>query len=350
MTDPAPTLRKTPLSVLVTGVHRRLGPELILRLLERDDVDRVLAADQGPCPVPLHGLDPERFAYVPADLRKRRAVDNLFLAEFVREHRLDTVVHLAFQGNPLGYDVQGHELNIHATRHLLDGSLRHGVTKFIFLSSDAVYKLGPRTDFRVREDAELNLDPDAHPILRDTLDAEFLCRAKMDSATCEVMVIRPSGVFGGGVISGINLLFESDPPLLPVGFDPMINPTNKDRLVCDLILAIFLHGKGVFNAAGPRTGPISEFLRERGIAFRRVPGPLLRPLNKVQRMAGKTRYHAGFNPGRLYYSLVLDDGRFTERFRRHAPLVFRDPAAPCRAVLADVAMAEPAATDAASGQ
>ncbi len=329
-------LRPTPLSVLVTGVHRRLGPEFVTRLLERDDVARVLAADQGPCPVALHGLDPTRFSYVPADLRKRRAVDNLFLAEFVREDPIDTVVHLAFQGNPLGYDLKGHEFNIHATRHLLDASLRHRVGKFIFLSSDAVYKLGPRTDYRVREDAELNLDPKAHPILRDTLDAEFLCRAKMDSATCEVMVLRPSGVFGGGVISGINLLFESDPPLLPVGFDPMINPTNKDRLVCDLLLAAFLHGKGVYNVAGPRVGPISEFLAERRIPLRRVPGPLLRPLNKLQRALGKTRYHAGFNPGRLYYSLVLDDSRFTAAFRRKAARVFPDPNAPCRAVLADV--------------
>ena len=86
--------------------------------------------------------------------------------------------------------------------------------------------------------------PAVHPILRDTIDAEFICRAKMDDLETEIMVLRPSGVFGGGVISGLNLLFESNPPVLPVGFDPMINPTTKEHLSRDLMLALNLHGKG----------------------------------------------------------------------------------------------------------
>jgi hypothetical protein len=31
-----------------------------------------------------------------------------------------------------------------------------------------------------------------------------------------------------------------------------------------------------------------------------------------------TRYHAGFHPKRLYYSLVLDDSKFERMFRAHA--------------------------------
>jgi hypothetical protein len=132
------------------------------------------------------------------------------------------------------------------------------------------------------------------------------------------MVIRPSGVFGGGVISGINLLFESSPPVLPVGFDPMINPTTKEQLSRDLMLAIFLRGKGVFNVAGHTVGPLSKFLAERGIKPVRVPGPLLRAANRFQRALGMTRFHAGFHPKRLYYSLVLEDAKFERRFRAHA--------------------------------
>ena len=319
---PAPgTLREGTRRIFIAGARRRVAVHLIERMLATPDVEAILAVDRGACPPALLGCDPERFVYASADLSRRRQVDNLFLLDRFRDQPFDTVLHLAFAGNPHGYDFASHEFNVNTAQHLLDASLRHDVTKYIFLSSDAVYRIGPRGDYKVREDAELNLDPKAHPILRDTLDAEFICRAKMDFPGCEVMVIRPSGVFGGGVISGMNLLFESNPPVLPVGFDPMINPTTKEQLGHDLLLATFLRGKGVYNVAGKTVGPLSKFLEERGIRARRVPGPALQAVNRLQRMLGMTRYHAGFHPKRLYYSLVLDDSKFERVFRAHADKV-----------------------------
>jgi nucleoside-diphosphate-sugar epimerase len=315
------TLREGPRRVFVAGARRRVAVHLIERLLAESSVDSVLAVDRGACPPALLGADPDRFMYVSADLSRRRQVDNLFLLDRFRERPLDTVVHLAFQGNPHGYSARNHEFNVNSAKHLLEASLRHGVGKYIFMSSDAVYKIGPRGDYKVREDSELNLDQKNHPILRDTIDAEFICRAKMDDLDCEVIVLRPSGVFGGGVISGINLLFESNPPVLPVGFDPMVNPTTKERLARDLMLAIFLHGKGVYNVAGVTVGPLSKFMEERGIKPMRVPGPALRAVNRAQRLLGMTRFHAGFHPHRLFYSLVLDDSRFEKIFRAHADRV-----------------------------
>jgi len=320
-------LREGRRRVLVAGAHRLVAVHLIEQLLADPNVEAVLAVTRGACPPSLLGADPERFHFVSADLSKRRQVDNLFLLDRFRDGPFDTVVHLAFQGDPTGYTQRNHEFNVNSTKHMLEASLRHLVGKYIFLSSDAVYRIGARGDYKVREDAELNLDPSVHPILRDTIDAEFICRAKMDDLETEVMVLRPSGVFGGGVVSGINLLFESNPPMLPVGFDPMINPTTKEHLSRDLLLALNLHGKGVYNVAGRTVGPLSKFLEERGIVPVRVPGPALKMLNRAQRALGKTRYHAGFNPRRLYYSLVLDDARFEKIFRTHAarvPIVSED--------------------------
>ncbi len=311
------TLREGRRRVLVAGARRRVAVHLVERLLADPNVEAVLAVDRGACPPSLLGADPDRFLYVSADLSRRRQVDNLFLLDRFRDAPLDTVVHLAFQGDPKGYSQRNHEFNVNAAKHMLEGSLRHSVGKYIFLSSDAVYRIGPRGDYKVREDSELNLDPNVHPILRDTIDAEFICRAKMDDLESEVMVLRPSGVFGGGVISGINLLFESNPPVLPVGFDPMVNPTTKERLSRDLMLAINLHGKGVYNVAGVTVGPLSKFLEERGLQPMRVPGPALKLLNRAQRILGMTRYHANFHPRRLFYSLVLDDARFEKIFRNN---------------------------------
>ena len=321
-TPPEPgSLRPGPRRILVTGAHRRTAGTLLRTLLDSPHVDFVLGVSEAPCPPALLGYDPERFNYVSADLSRRRQVDNLFLLEQSRERPIDTVVHLAFQGNPKGYGFERHEFNVNSARHLLDATLRHEVAKFVMLSSDAVYRVGPRMDYKVKEDAELNLDPDVHPIVRDTVDAEFICRAKMDHPATEVIVLRPAGVLGGGVVSGLNLLFESEPPLLPIGFDPMINPMSKERLSRDLLLAIMLHGKGVYNVAGEEAGPMSRFLEARGIRAKRLPAAALLPAIRVQRMLGKTRYHPEFHPNRLQYSLVLDDSRFARIFRANAPRI-----------------------------
>ena len=311
-------VRRGPRRILIAGARRKIAVELIARLLEDREVEKILAVSEGACPPALLGHDPSRFVHHSASLNRRRQVDNLFLLEEFRDGPLDTVVHLAFSGNQKGYDVKRHEYNVDAARHLLDASLRHGIGKYVFLSSDAVYLVGPRGDYKVGEDAELNLHPDAPPAVRDILDAEFLCRAKMDHPGCEVMVLRPAGVIGGGVASGLNLLFESNPPLLPIGFDPMINPTSKARLARDIQLAVLMHGKGVFNIAGPEAGPLSRFFETRGIHPLRVPGPLLLRANRLQRALGQSRYHAEYQPKRLFYSLVLDDSRFDQGFRTPA--------------------------------
>lgn len=317
--DSAPLLRSGQRRILIAGAQRKIAVELIARLLEDRSVEKILAVALGPCPPGLLGHDRDRFIFHQSDLSRRRQVDNLFLFEEFRERPIDTVVHLAFAGNPKGYDVRRHEYNVNAARHLLDAALRHQVGKYVFLSSDAVYAVGPRGDYKVGEDAELNLDPRAPATVRDIIDAEFLCRAKMDHPSCEVMVLRPAGVIGGGVMSGLNLLFESNPPVLPIGFDPMINPTTKERLARDIQLALMLRGKGVYNVAGPSAGPLSRFLEARGVTPMRVPGPLLRSTNRLQRLVGQTRYHAEYQPKRLFYSLVLDDGRFDASFRVHEP-------------------------------
>ena len=109
------TLREGPRRVLVAGAHRLVAISLIEHLLADPNVDAVLAVARGACPPSLLGADPERFHFVSADLSKRRQVDNLFLFDRFREKPLDTVVHMAFQGDPTGYTQRNHEFNVNAT-------------------------------------------------------------------------------------------------------------------------------------------------------------------------------------------------------------------------------------------
>ncbi|TPV95304.1 MAG: NAD-dependent epimerase/dehydratase family protein [Myxococcales bacterium FL481] len=300
--------------VLVTGLERRIAAAVIDHLLEHAGVELILGVSRGSCPPWLVGHDPARFVHTTADLRRRRDVENLFLLELVRERSIDSVIHLALEGDPLGYDLERHRFNVASTRQTLAVARANGVGKYVFLSSDAVYVVGPRTDAKVNEDSELNLAPGTHPVVRDMIDAEFLCRAKMDDPDCEIVVLRHSGVIGGGVVSGINLLLESDPPVLPVGFDPLMNPCSVQELAVAVARATLRHGKGVYNVAGATTATLSSLLDAHGVRPRRVPGFALRAINRTQRFLGQTRYHAEYHPGRLHYGLVLDDARFHHVF------------------------------------
>ena len=111
----------------MSGVHRKVAGTFVQRLMEDPDVELVVGVSHGTCPPPLLDLDPSRFLMTTADLSRRDQVENLFLLDRLQDAPLDTVVHLAFQGNPRGYSVRRHEFNVNSTRWLLDGCLRRGV-------------------------------------------------------------------------------------------------------------------------------------------------------------------------------------------------------------------------------
>lgn len=319
-------LREAPQRVLVTGAHRRMAHALIEALLEDTRVAMVVAVDRGPCPVELLGRDPERFAYASVDLAKRRQVEHALLHEAVEGVGFSTVVHLCAESGSAGGAHRVHAHNVDATRYLLEGSVQHRVGKFVFVSSDSVYRLGPRADASVAEDAELDLSADAHPRVRDTIDAEFLCRAKMDQPDMEVCVLRPSGLIGDGLDSGLSQLLAGDPIYAPVGFDPLVQPLPLATFVRDVLLAILLRGGGVFNVGSPRVVSLSVLAQEQGRRVVRVPGAVIPLVYAAARRFGTTPFDVRVRPKRLFHSLVLDDRKFSARFRAHGELVFAEPA------------------------
>ncbi|MFO0634332.1 MAG: hypothetical protein U0168_15915 [Nannocystaceae bacterium] len=312
------TLREGPRRVFVAGARRRVAVHVIERLLAAPEVDLVLGVDRGACPPALLGCDPERFIFASADLRASAARSTTCSCSIACASARSTPS-CTWRSRATPRATASRATSSTSTRRATYWT-RACATAWPSTSSCRAMRStrsarAPTT--RCARTASSNLDPDVHPILRDTIDAEFMCRAKMDRPDCEVMVLRPSGVFGGGVLSGVNLLFESTPPV-PVGFDP------HDQS----------HQQG---AAGPRHPARDLLARQRrlqrrgpdGRAADEVPrgarhpadpraGPALGVVNRMQRILGMTRYHADFHPKRLYFSLVLDDSRSSRIFRANA--------------------------------
>ena len=106
-------------------------------------------------------LDTKRFIYMQTNILKYRVLKNLFLSDEFKAAKINTVIHLAFRSQPAYRDEKLHKLNVEGTKRLVEKCIDHEhITKFIFKSSDIVYKLTYQNPVYLDEEADLNFDTD----------------------------------------------------------------------------------------------------------------------------------------------------------------------------------------------
>ena len=293
--------------VLITGVGSTLGRRLTAMLLADDRVARVVGVGEEPDAPRMPGSATARFTYRQVNLLKRRELTALFRSNEFRSGEIDTVVHLAFLHRPEFTSKATHRLNVEGTKHFLDECLaQDGVRKFVFRSSGMVYKLEPHGPVELREGDDLNFDSDRHPIIKDEVDAELLCRAKMDNGRMRIVVLRPSAVVGPGMHTYFNVYLESKVTVRVAGYDPMINIVHVQDVVRAIQLSIFEDVQGIYNVDGLETLPLSELIRRTETKTVPVPEALAVRANRAFRRLRLTRFHADVDIERLKYSCVLD--------------------------------------------
>ncbi len=299
-------------NVFVTGATGTIGRQVVQTLYHDDRCHRVFATANETEPYYFRDYDRHRFSFKQVDILKSREMNNLFLSEAFRQAEIDTVLHLAFANRPsAGEDGRGHSLNVEGTKHLLDRCIEIGhVKKFIFQSSDSVYRIRPWNPILLDEEADLNFEPDASQYVRDRVDADMICRAQLGNPTCKVVVIRPASIIGRNIHSHWSALLDNHYVIFKVmGFDPMIAPTHANDVLRALSLAIYRDVAGVFNVAGLDFAPLSTFIRLAGAVPIALPAPLVRAVNRVQRALRLTEYNYEAFPEALKYHCLLDTTR-----------------------------------------
>jgi nucleoside-diphosphate-sugar epimerase len=186
MTDPDPVLRAGP--CLVTGGSGFLGINLVRHLLARGVTVRILDI------APFEHDERDRVDARLGDVRDPDAVEAAL-------DGIRTVVHAA-AALPLAEAREITTTAVDGTRLLLAGAARHGVERFVFISSTAVYGI-----------------PDHHPIVetdalhgvgpygRSKIDAERLCEAARAGGAC-VPVLRPKSFVGPERLGAFEILYE----------------------------------------------------------------------------------------------------------------------------------------------
>lgn len=300
-------------NVLITGATSTIGRQLAEKLMYDPAVDHVIAVARESQPYYFQDFPRDKFAFSQADILKPRELTNLFLNEQFRQFQINTIVHLASQHRPKLERQYSHQLNVLGTKNLIEKAIECGtITKFVYKSSANVYKIHPHNDVYLTEDAELNMDADAHPSVKDQVDSELLVRTRMDNPIMKIVVLRPTGIIGRNIHSYFNQFFESPVCIKFMGFNPMVNLVHTRDVIRAIQLAILKDIKGIFNIAGKETAPLTEFAHLCGARIVSLPGPIFSMAQRIQSVLSRGDFDFRVNPERLKYSVLLDTRRARE--------------------------------------
>ncbi len=306
-------------NVLITGVTSTLGRQLARLLYYDKRIGFILGVAIDDRPFYFDDFSSSRFHYMRVDLTKPRQVNNLFYSDIFKDMNIDTVIHMAFLNKPSDVGEKSHELNVVGTKMLIDKCLEtRQVTKFIFKSSHLVYKIRPHNPVMLDEEADLNFDKDAPQWIRDRVDADMICRAKMDNPHMNVVVLRFSNIVGRNIHSLMNAYLSSKVAMTVMGFDPMVNLIHPRDAIYAIQLAIHKNIKGVYNIVGRDTAPLHVFLDLNKTRRKALPEPLHKLVNSWQKKLGVTDFD--FEAGRdlLKFAVLLDPAK-AERVLGYKP-------------------------------
>ena len=250
--------------VLITGAAGFLGEATLDRLTSGDDSLLAICVDQRQTLGPQR--ETRRFISVTHDITEP-------LDEVLADNTIDTVIHLAFVMQPQREQKAAWQVNVEATRRLLESCANTGVKQFIYLSSATVYGAHAGNHEPFAESDPTN-PVNGFTYSEHKVEAEQLVIGHGEAhPECAVSVLRGCVVMGPGAD---NFITES----LGMKFLPVPLGTNPDMQFLHVsdyaaaIEAVFrMRVSGVYNIAGSGTVTWREMVRTAGA--RPVPTPTL---------------------------------------------------------------------------
>jgi UDP-glucose 4-epimerase len=291
--------------VLVTGATTPLGGALVDRLAAAEDVALVLAVGHEP---KLAGPARPNVVYRTVDLTRPREVHDL-MWDAARDHRVDTVVHMAQHRATHDVGPRVHAQNVKTTRELVLRCTDHPtVRRFVYRSFAEIYALEHGTSDLLDEEAALDFDPAAPQWLRDRIEADLLVCAHF-GGPLQIAVLRCAEILAAHSGSQLWDYLSSRVCLRPLGFDPMLNVLSIDDAVAALAATTRSTETGVFNIPGADTLPLSRAIAEAIRMDIPVPGPLLAPLYGLRRWVAGFEFRYDLNLRRFHFGGVVDGAR-----------------------------------------
>lgn len=288
--------------VLVTGGAGFLGSRVTALLSEHPDVDLVLSGDVRDSPVP--GV-----VSAPVDV-----TDPMALPELLRQHRIDTVVHLAAIVNP-GRDVQNEfRVDVQGSSNVLAACVEAGVRRLVVSSSGAAYGYHPDNPVWLEETDPLRGNDEFPYSRHKRMVEEMLAAARTTHPALEQVIFRIGTILGPTVHNQITALWEGSRILHIAGSDSPFVFAWVDDVAAAMVRAAVGEGPaGIYNVAGDGALTVPEIARRLRKPLMTVPAPLLAIALAVGSALRLTE-HGPEKIRFLRYRPVLRNDRLKEEF------------------------------------
>jgi UDP-glucose 4-epimerase len=296
--------------VLVTGGAGYLGSTLVRSLARRlagsGDPACIVAGDVRELPREQREPGVE---YVISDVRQPG------LEAVLREHAIDTVVHLAAIVTPGAKSNRELEyaVDVTGTKNVLEACVASGVRRIIVTSSGAAYGYHADNPEWLTEDDPVRGNEAFAYSHHKRLVEEMLAEYRRTHPQLQQVVFRVGTILGETTRNQITALFER-PRLIAIrgSKSPFVFIWDQD-VVGAIEHAIFAGGAGIYNVAGDGALSIQEIAARLGKRCITLPPALLRSVLAVLHPLGLSRYgpeQVDF----LRYRPVLDNRRLKEQF------------------------------------
>jgi UDP-glucose 4-epimerase len=296
--------------VLITGGAGYLGSALVGSLARRragnGDLACIVATDVRE--VPREKREPG-VEYVVSDVRQPG------LEAVLREHAIDTVVHLAAIVTPGAKSNRELEyaVDVTGTKNVLEACVASGVRRIIVTSSGAAYGYHADNPEWLTEDDPVRGNEAFAYSHHKRLVEEMLAGYRRSHPELKQVVFRVGTILGETTRNQITALFER-PRLIAIrgSKSPFVFIWDQD-VVGAIEHAIFSGGEGIYNVAGDGALSIQQIAERLGKRCITLPPALLRTVLAVLHPLGLSRYgpeQVDF----LRYRPVLDNRRLKEQF------------------------------------
>ncbi|WP_194409157.1 SDR family oxidoreductase [Microbacterium cremeum] len=280
--------------VLVTGGAGFLGSHVAAALVERDDVELVVAGDVRPPEHPLEGV-----VYDDCDVTRASG-----LVALLQRHEIDVVVHLAAIVNPgRDHDLE-YRVDVDGSRHVLEACVEARVGRIVVSSSGAAYGYHADSPEWLRESDPVRGNDEFPYARHKRLVEEMLAEYRTDHPELEQVVFRIGTILGPTVRNQITALWDG-PAILGVrGSESPFVFVWVDDVAEAMARAATGGPPGIYNLAGDGRVTVHEIARRLGKPVVTVPAGLLAFALRIGRMLRLT-VHGPEQVGFLRYRPVL---------------------------------------------
>jgi UDP-glucose 4-epimerase len=295
-------------NVFITGAGGYIGSLTVAALAEnRSSVSKIIAADIRPVPEDrrLAGVE-----YVTADIRDSE------LGKLLKEHQVDTLVHLAAVVNPGKKPDRAflHAVEVEGTRNVLKTCLSAGVRKFIYTSSGAAYGYYSDNPEWLREEDPIRGNPEFAYSDHKRQVEEMLAEYRQAHPELKQLIFRCCTILGATAKNQITDLFDGKRVLGLAGCEiPFVLIWDND-VVGAVLKGIFDEtSSGIYNMAGDGILTMKEMAEFMGKPYVAVPPGLIKGALWVMKKLGVTQYRPE-QVNFLRYRPVLSNKRLKEVF------------------------------------